>query len=159
MTIKNNETFTLSLTFSLLVVAIIHLSFWTVEASALCIKAPRANLRQGPGTNYEKLWEVFQYMPFQKLKKKGNWYRVKDVDGDIYWVHKKLITNSYKCAVVKNDTANFRTGPGTQHSQVSWSPLEKYFAMKILKIKGNWAKIKDGAGDVAWVHRSLIWVQ
>ena len=36
-------------------------------ADALCVNVPEANLRSGPGTKYEKTWEVFKYMPFKKL--------------------------------------------------------------------------------------------
>ena len=40
------------------------------SAMALCIKKEKANLRKGPSTKYEKIWQVFQYMPFKLLKKK-----------------------------------------------------------------------------------------
>ncbi len=58
--------------FSLLLTGVI---LWTgvTPAEALCIKGKRANLRKGPGLNYEKMWEVFKYMPFRQLNKKGEW--------------------------------------------------------------------------------------
>ncbi len=133
--------------------------FLKTESEALCIHNKRANLRQGPGTHFEKLWEVFQYMPFKELKKKGDWVRIEDVDGDIYWVYKKLITYKYQCAVIKENKTNLRKGPGTKYEQVSWSPVDKYFSMKVLEIKDNWVKIEDGAGDQAWVYRPLVWIQ
>lgn len=129
------------------------------NAEALCISNKIANLRQGPGTHYEKLWQVFKYMPFKELRKKGHWYRVQDVDKDIYWVHKKLITKKYKCAVIKNNQTNLRKGPGTKYEQLPWSPVDKYFSMKVLEIKGKWVRVEDGAGDRGWVHRPLVWVQ
>ena len=46
------------------------------SAMALCIKNEKANLRRGPGTKYEKLWQVFQYMPFKLLRTKNNWKQV-----------------------------------------------------------------------------------
>lgn len=144
---------------SLLVIVPGNLILFASEAEALCVKASLANLRQGPGTNYRKLWEVFRYMPFKKLSGKGNWLQVKDVEGDTFWIHKKLVTQSFKCAVVKAEKANFRTGPGTHNPQVEWSPMTTYFSMKVLKFKGKWLKIMDDAGDIAWVHRSLVWVQ
>lgn len=54
---------------------------------ALCVKVPEANLRSGPGTKYEKTWEVFKYIPFKTISKKGNWYKVADVDGDMHWIY------------------------------------------------------------------------
>lgn len=159
MMLTTNKTLKAYLIMSLLVIVPSNLILLASEAAALCVRASIANLRQGPGTNFKKLWEVFKYMPLKKMRKKGDWFRVKDVDGDIYWIHKKLVTRSYKCAVVKAEKANFRAGPGTHNPQVEWSPMTTYFSMKVLIFKGKWLKIMDGAGDKAWVHRSLVWVQ
>lgn len=134
------------------------LVFWTQDLEALCVKNDRANLRKGPGTQFRKLWEVYKYMPFKKVGSKGSWYRIQDLDGDIYWIHKKLVTKAYKCAAIKKDKANFRSGPGTKHSQVPWSPQPKYFSMKVLSQKGVWVHMEDEQGDRAWVHNSLIWI-
>ncbi len=128
-------------------------------AIALCIKGEKANLRNGPGTKYEKLWQVFQYMPFKFLGSKGSWNQVQDVDGDTYWIYAPLTTQKYKCAVIKNNQTNLREGPGTQHPKVNWAPVDKYFSMKVLKIENNWVHIEDAAGDKAWVYRPLVWIQ
>ena len=150
---------TLKKYFSLLFLLLLPvLLFPQSNAEALCISNNKANLRQGPGTHYEKLWQVFKYMPFREMKKKGSWYRVKDLDGDIYWVHRKLITKKYKCAVIKNNKTNLRKGPGTKYDLLSWSPVDKYFSMRVLQIKGKWVRIEDGVGDKGWVSRSLIWI-
>jgi len=132
---------------------------WTSSADALCIKNRHANLRQGPGLNYDKIWEVFRYMPFQQLGKKGEWLRVKDLDGDIYWVHKRLTTKTFKCAVIKKDATNLRNGPGTNYKKVKGMPGEKYFSMKVLKIKDNWVQVVDAWGDKAWIYRPLVWIK
>lgn len=129
------------------------------ESEALCVQAKRANLRKGPGVKFEKTWEVLKYMPFRKIGQKGAWYRIKDVDGDVYWAHRKLFTTRYKCAVIKQNKTNVRTGPGSKHKTVRWSPVDKYFSMKVLKIKKNWVHIVDAAGDKAWIYRPLLWIQ
>ena len=131
----------------------------TTDAEALCIKEKRANLRKGPGLNYEKLWEVFKYMPFTQLGKKGEWLRIKDIDGDIYWVHKRLTTKSYRCAVIKQNKTNLREGPGTKFKRVKWGPVDKYFSMKVLKINKDWVRVVDAVGDKAWVYRPLVWIK
>ena len=149
----------LLLLFSLLVFFSSFGGFAPQHSEALCIKNERANLRKGPGTQHEKLWEVFKYMPFKQLGVKGKWKRIQDVDGDIYWVHGPLTTQKYKCAVIKNDKTNLRSGPGTNFPKVSWAPMDKYFSMKVLKIKKDWVHIEDSAGDKAWVFRPLVWIQ
>jgi len=147
-------------TFLVLVVICFGLTvLWTSPADALCIKNRQANLRQGPGLHYDKIWEVFRYMPFHQLGKKGEWLRVQDLDGDIYWVHKKLTTKSFKCAVIKKDATNLRNGPGTHYEKVKGMPGEKYFSMKVLKIKDNWVQVVDAWGDKAWIYRPLVWIK
>jgi SH3-like domain-containing protein len=135
------------------------LIFHSQNADALCVKASKANLRSGPGTKYEKTWSVYQYMPFARLEKSGEWHKVKDLDGDVHWIYGKLVTDKYLCGVVKKDNTNIRTGPGTRYKTKSYSPIDKYYSFRVLKKKGGWVNIKDMDGDTGWVHGSLIWIQ
>ena len=98
-------------------------------------------------------------MPFKQLSTKGAWKRIQDVDGDIYWVHAPLTTQKYKCAVIKNNKTNLREGPGTKFPIVAWAPVDKFFAMKVLKTNKDWVYIEDSTGDKAWIYRSLVWIQ
>ncbi len=135
-----------------------QLTFPTL-ACALCINVKKANLRSGPGTKNPISWEVFQYMPLQKQKKKGSWIKVKDFEGDQHWVYKKLVTSRYMCGVVKVKKANLRTGPGTRYKLASDLPsVEKYTVFKVAKIKGEWAKVTDSFGDSYWIFRKLLWI-
>ncbi len=127
-------------------------------AHALCVNVPEANLRSGPGTKYEKTWEVFKYMPFKKVTDKGSWYKVQDVDGDTHWIYKKLVTSKIECAVVKTDTANIRTGPGTNFSKNALSPALKYDSFKVVQRKSSWVKVMDEFGDTGWIFRKLLWI-
>lgn len=131
--------------------------FHTVS-HALCVKVPEANLRSGPGTKYEKTWEVFKYMPFKRLSKKRNWYKVQDVDGDKHWIYRKLVADSFNCAVVKVDKANIRNGPGTHFKKKHYSPSLKYDSYKVIKRKGKWVKVRDEFGDEGWIFRKLLWI-
>jgi SH3-like domain-containing protein len=127
-------------------------------AYAICVNVSEANLRKGPGTHYEKTWEVFKYMPFKQLRKKGEWYRVRDVDGDVHWIYKQLVTDKFNCAVVKNNEANVRSGPGTKYKKSSLSPVIKYESFKVIKRKGSWVKVEDEFGDSGWIFRKLLWI-
>ena len=50
-----------------------------------------ANIRSGPGTDHDVLWQVEKYHPIIILKTKGNWYQFKDFEGDKAWIHKTLV--------------------------------------------------------------------
>jgi len=145
--------------FSLILITLAFLLFQGTIAEALCIKDNKANLRQGPGKHFKKQWTVFKYMPFKQLGKKGNWIKVRDLEGTIFWVYKKLITKKYMCAVIKNDKTKLRQGPGTKFPEVEWSPIDKFFSMKVLKIKNSWVHVEDSVGDRAYVYRPLVWIQ
>ena len=131
----------------------------TNPSYGLCVKAKKANLRSGPGTQFEISWQTFQYMPLREISRKGSWIRVKDFENDAHWIHKSVVTKDYKCAVIKKKIANLRTGPGTKYSQASDIPkVEQYATFKFVKLNGQWAKIKDTYDDPYWVYRKLVWI-
>jgi SH3-like domain-containing protein len=129
------------------------------QVPAVCIKAPEANLRKGPGTNHEKSWEVFKYMPLRKIGEKGAWYQVQDVDGDRHWVYRNLVTDSMRCGIVKVPEANVRTGPGTNHATSPLSPVEKYYSFRVVETRGDWVKVEDAVSNEGWVYKPLLWIQ
>ena len=154
--LKKNKVFLFSL---LLVFTLVAFFLQKEIAEALCVKDKKANLRSGPGKHNEKIWTVLKYYPFRQVGSEGSWLMVRDLDGHIFWIYRKLTTKAYMCAVIKNDKTNLREGPGTNFPQVKWSPIDKYFSMKVLKIRGSWVHVVDSVGDKAWVHRSLVWIQ
>jgi len=129
------------------------------HATAICVNAQKANLRSGPGTNYDVVWEIFKYMPFVKvgISLSGEWYAVKDLEGDVSWIHKSLVTSKYKCSVVNSDKVNVRTGPGTNYSKSPASPGKKYYSYRVLKKKGSWINVRDEWGNAGWIHRNYLW--
>jgi SH3-like domain-containing protein len=128
------------------------------HAGAICVSASTANLRTGPGTKYEKSWQVFKYMPFKKLLKQGNWYKIRDVDGDDHWIYNKLVTEKFNCAVVKVEKANVRTGAGTTFPLKEFGPALIHDTFKVIKRQGQWVNVIDEYGNTGWVFRKLLWI-
>jgi SH3-like domain-containing protein len=145
--------------YPLILLSLLFVVLMIDSSSALCVKVETANLRSGPGTRYEKTWQVFKYMPLKKLKKKGKWYRVQDVDGDTHWIYAPLVANRYYCAVVKKDKVNVRTGPGTKYRKAHWNPAIKYDSFKVIRFKGKWVKVLDEFGQTGWIYKKLLWIQ
>ena len=71
----------------------------------------------------------------------------------------KSKTASKKKAVIKKDKTNLRRGPGTHFKKIKGIPGEKYFSMKVIKIKKNWVQVIDAWGDKAWIYRPLVWIK
>jgi SH3-like domain-containing protein len=135
--------------------------FIPVYSYGLCVKVPIANLRSGPGTQYEKVWQVNQYMPFKKVgvSLSGDWYAVRDVDGDVNWIHKSLVTSRYRCAVVKSETVNVRTGPGMIYDKKFLEPMRRYDSFRVLRTKGAWVKVKDEWNNGGWINKNFLWIK
>lgn len=120
----------------------------------LCVKSGIANMRSGPGTNYDVLWQVEQYHPVIIIKKKGNWYKIKDFENDEAWLHKSLLGKIESVITIKKK-CNVRSKAGTK-SRILFT-VEKGVPFKILKREGSWIKIEHADGDVGWIYKTLVW--
>lgn len=123
-------------------------------AERLAVAVPIANIRTGPGTNYDILWNAEKFFPILILEKKGGWYRFRDFEGDVGWVHKSLIQKIPSVITVK-PKCNIRAGPGMSY-EILFS-VESGVPFKILKTQGNWIYVEHADGDRGWIHKGLVW--
>ena len=126
----------------------------SASAERLAIKSDIANIRSGPGTDTEVLWQVEKYYPLTVLQKQGDWYFFKDFEGDEGWIHKSLVA-PLDTVVVNKDNCNVRSGPGTDN-EISFVS-ERGIPYKVLKRQGDWVQIQHADGDTGWIHKNLIW--
>lgn len=124
------------------------------SAERLAIKSDIANIRSGPGTDTEVLWQVEKYYPINVLQKQGDWYLFKDFEGDEGWIHKSLVA-PLDTAVVIKENCNIRSGPGTEN-EIRFV-AERGIPFKVLKRQGDWVQIQHADGDTGWIHKNLIW--
>ncbi len=54
-------------------------------------KKDQCNIRKGPGTNHDIVFEAEKGVPFRVLERKGEWLRVQHADGDTGWINKILV--------------------------------------------------------------------
>ena len=123
-------------------------------AERLSIKVPKANIRSGPGTKYEIIWQVGMYYPVQIIKKSGHWYQFSDYEGDAGWINDKLLGKQATVITIK-DKVNVRSGPATTYPVIFIT--ERGVAFKVLKKKGKWIKIQHPDGDQGWIYKTLVW--
>ncbi|WDP92114.1 MAG: SH3 domain-containing protein [Desulfobacter sp.] len=125
---------------------------WAAER--LAVKASIANLRNGAGTKYKVLWQVEKYHPFLVIQKKGDWYEVKDFEGDSAWIHNSLLT-SIKTVISTKSKCNVRKEPNTKSPVVL--RVERGVPFKVLKRKGSWIRIEHADGETGWIYKTLVW--
>lgn len=111
------------------------------------------NLRSGPDTTYEILFQLPQGYPLQVLSTKGDWLKVSDYENDKGWVYKSLV-DSTPYVIVKVKESNVRSGPGTNHAKVG--SVARDVILRKLETKGEWLQVEHPQLK-GWVHDNLVW--
>lgn len=133
------------------------LFFFVAAAQAaefVSVKKDGVNVRSGPDTNSEVLWEIFKGFPLQVMERKGEWAHTVDFEGDKGWVYAPLLANSHT-VIVKVDTANLRGGPGENYEIIATVKYGVVF--QPLDTKGDWIKVKHEDGTTGWIFKTLVW--
>ncbi len=135
------------------------LSFiFSVQANALCVNAFTTRLRAEPSGSGKVTWVVGKYMPLVELERKGNWIKVRDLDGDVHWAAGGDLTGRERCVVVKATAASLRTGPGTKFPFADIQMVDRYTAFKRVEAEPeDWYKVEDESGSTYWVSASQVW--
>jgi len=111
------------------------------------------NVRSGPGTNYEVLWEVYKGYPVKILEKRGKWAKTVDYEKDIGWIYRPLLSKTHTVIVTANKV-NIRTGPGTKYA-IAFK-AEEGVIFHLVGRKGKWLKIRY-LDDYGWIRKDLVW--
>lgn len=125
-----------------------------VASQRMAVKGDVANIRAKPDADSDTLWQVEKYYPIVILEKKDSWYRFKDFDGDVGWIHSSLVDDT-PTVIVKVNRANIRSGAGTQYDLLF--DAERGTPFKVLEKQGRWIKVEHADGDVGWIFNTLVW--
>lgn len=123
-------------------------------AERMAVKTNKANIRSGPGAQYEQLWQIEKYHPVIIIEKKGDWYHFRDFEGDEGWIHHSLLDKT-ETVIVKVRRCNVRTGPGTEYD-IAFT-VDKGIPFKVLQKKGRWYEVQHADGDRGWIFNTLVW--
>lgn len=123
-------------------------------ADRVAVKSSIANMRSGPGTNYEVLWQVEKYHPFLVKEKKGKWVKIQDFEGDMAWIHSSLLSDMEGVITTKSK-CNVRSQPTTD-SRILFT-VERGVPFKVIKRQENWIRIAHADGEKGWIYKTLVW--
>lgn len=118
------------------------------------VDRPTVNLRAGPGTQHDIVWELGRGYPLEVIGRRGDWLHVKDFENDRGWIHRPL-TGRTPHHVVQARVANIRSGPSTATRVVGRA--ERGEVLRTLEKRPAWVKVKQEDGASGWVSRPLLW--
>ncbi len=124
------------------------------SAEQLSVAVNKANVRSGPGKNHEVLWCAHKYTPVNIVKTSGNWYEIRDFEGDKGWIYRSLL-KEIPAVTVRVTLVNVREGPGRQFRVLFMA--DKGVSFKVLKRKKKWLEVQHADGEVGWIHKNLVW--
>ena len=112
------------------------------------------NLRSGPDTKFEVLFQLPARYPLKVLSRQGKWIKVSDYESDKGWVYAPLVDTS-RHVIVRVKTGNIRKGPGQKFDKIG--TVTREVILKELERKGDWVKISHPDLKEGWIHRKLVW--
>jgi len=118
------------------------------------IRGSTVNMRAGPGTDSEVLWELQRGYPLQVVKRQGSWLEVRDFEDDRGWVSRSLV-GRVPHMIVKVDHANIRSGPGARYRVIGKAEYGEL--LRTLERRADWVRVRRAAGEIGWVARRLLW--
>jgi SH3-like domain-containing protein len=151
---KNRYVFMITKNAFIITILFIIFAYLACAGERLTVAVPKANIRSGPGTRYDIIWQVYKYYPIKVIKKTGSWYRFVDFEGDKGWIDSSLVRN-ISSVITTKDKCNVRSGPDKKYRVVFTT--EKGVAFKVINRKDNWIHVRHPDGDEGWIFKSLIW--
>jgi len=137
-----------------ILLALLLLASTSRAAEYVSVNKDGVNIRSGPGVENEILWEVFASFPLQVLKRTNDWAEVIDFEGDKGWIYAPLLDKE-KTVIVKSDSVNMRSGPGTDSPVIA--TVKQGVVFKPLEKKNGWVKVSHKDDLTGWILGELLW--
>jgi SH3-like domain-containing protein len=112
------------------------------------------NARSGPGTRYPISWVYKRAgLPVEALAEFDNWYKVRDVEGDEGWIHRRLLS-AERTGLIAGETRTVRSDPQENSAVVLYA--EPGVVARIIACKAQWCRL-NLQGRKGWLPREHLW--
>jgi SH3-like domain-containing protein len=113
------------------------------------------NMREGPSTEHRVKWIYHrQGLPVQVLAEYDVWRRVRDMDGEVGWVHVALLSGDRTTIVIGEGHARARSDADPDAPLIA--EVEPGVVGRILACEAISCRV-DFAGIAGWIDRERLW--
>ena len=142
----------------LLVSCALSLLFATDAAQAIEFKsvgAEPAVAYDAPGAKGRKVFVAPRGMPVETILTYGDWTKVRDSAGDLFWLESKALTPK-RMLVVKVASAKIRAG-ADDGGAVAFSADKGVLLELAEPVTSGWIKVKHRDGQIGYVKATEVW--
>lgn len=122
------------------------------------LKASQANVRYGPGTDYDIKW-IFtrRRLPVEVIAEFGNWRRIRDWSGASGWMHHTLLS-SRRMAVVSpwRDASLITLRSQIEQASTPLARLQSKVIVQVAACDGKWCRVSV-RGLEGYVRQVRLW--
>ncbi|MCI5122287.1 MAG: peptide-binding protein [Candidatus Electrothrix sp. AUS4] len=111
------------------------------------------NLRSGPTTKHDVLFQLPAGYPLKVLERDKKWLKVSDYENDKGWIYADLVSDT-PYVIVKVEEGNVRSGPGTNFDKIG--KVVRDVIMKRIDTDGDWFQVSHPE-LTGWIYRNLVW--
>lgn len=126
-----------------------------INEAYMSLKFSEVNGRSGPNSEFPILFTyTLKGMPVKVLGEFDNWYKAVDMDGDVIWLSKHLVSKARTVLTISKMSYIFYDS-NINHFYPK-AKVEKNVSLKLLKCKKDRCKIK--VKDIkGWINKKDIW--
>ncbi|MCH2037163.1 MAG: hypothetical protein MK137_01040 [Rickettsiales bacterium] len=118
------------------------------------LKSKESNFRIGPSVNYPIKWVyVRRGMPIEIISEFANWRKVRDIEGEVGWIHHSLLSGKRNAIVIGNDNQPLRA---KAESTIVEAYLEPGLIVAIDECEASLCKVKTEDYD-GYVQKQALW--
>ena len=119
------------------------------------IKASEANVRTGPSVKYPIKW-LYQKRnwPIEVIASFEGWRKIKDIDGDVGWIHESLLTRKRNVIINSKEPQEIYKIPVENADALLIA--ENRVQAKLLSCRNKWCKV-ELAGQKGWIQSPHLW--
>ena len=159
----------------LIIPVLLCLGIFAVEAMAQTgtVTTSVLNIREGPGTNYNKTGTLLKSAQVDVVRQNGSWLSIRLKSGVTGWVHSDYVKTSTaspttptpgtstgavqaKTGTVTGSMVNIRAGAGTRYAKKG--SVARGTKLTVLGQQPSWLNIRLNSGVTGWIHADYVQV-
>lgn len=120
------------------------------------LKAERVFVRQGPSNSNPVSWVyVRKGWPVEIIAEQDVWRRIRDKDGQMGWIHSRLLDGTRMGLVQGTSMHPLRGKPDDGARPVAWA--EPGVLLKLKRCDAAWCEVEGQNGIDGWLERIAVW--